>query len=147
MASEPDIGKKATPAADDTASRPHVSADATAWDKRRAALDAKLAEHRARNAVEAERERRPGTGQGIAEGLKLASEFVAGIIVGAAIGYGIDKLAGTMPFGLIVFLMIGFAAGVRNVLRHVSPKAPPAAPASEPSSPKAANPSAGNPES
>ena len=98
---------------------------AAAWDARRAALDAKLASHRARSDVEAERERRPGTSQGIAEGLKLASEFVAGIVVGAAIGYGIDRLAGTMPLGLVVFLMIGFAAGVRNVLRSVAPAPPP----------------------
>ncbi|MCE7030363.1 AtpZ/AtpI family protein [Jiella avicenniae] len=100
-------------------------ADRAAWDARRAALDAKLASHRARSDVEAEKRRRPGTSQGIAEGLKLASEFVAGIVVGAAIGYGIDRLAGTMPLGLVVFLMIGFAAGVRNVLRSVSPAPPP----------------------
>ncbi|TFF17659.1 hypothetical protein E3C22_23665 [Jiella endophytica] len=102
------------------------AADTAAWDARRAALDAKLAEHRARNAAESARERKSGTSQGIAEGLKLASEFVAGIIVGAAIGYGIDRLAGTMPFGLIVFLMIGFAAGVRNVLHSVGPSSSPA---------------------
>ena len=28
-----------------------------------------------------------------------------------------DKVLGTSPFGLIVFLMLGFAAGVLNVLR------------------------------
>ncbi|MBP0617226.1 AtpZ/AtpI family protein [Jiella sp. KSK16Y-1] len=101
--------------------------DTDAWDARREKLGAKLAEHRARNASQAQKERSPGTTQGIAEGLKLASEFVAGIIVGAAIGYGIDQLAGTMPFGLIVFLMIGFAAGVKNVLSSVSPKPSPLA--------------------
>ena len=105
--------------------------DAAAWDARRAALSAKLAEHRGRQAAEAERERRPGTMQGLAEGLKLGSEFGAGVVVGAAIGYGIDWLAGTMPLGLIVFLMIGFAAGVRNVLRSVSPKREPSAAASD----------------
>lgn len=106
--------------------------DAAAWDARRAQLEAKLAQHRVRNAAEAERESRPGTMQGLAEGLKLGSEFVAGVVVGAAIGYAIDHFAGTMPFGLIVFLMIGFAAGVRNVLRSVSPKPKPSANAAEP---------------
>ena len=110
-------------------------ADAAAWDARRAALEAKLAEHRVRQAAETERERRPGTMQGLAEGLKLGSEFVAGVVVGAAIGYGIDRLAGTLPFGLIVFLMIGFAAGVRNVLRHVSPS-PAAKPPASTDAPK-----------
>ena len=54
---------------------------------------------------------------GFAEALKLGSEFVAGVLVGAAIGYGIDRLFGTAPFGMIVFLLLGFAAGVLNVLR------------------------------
>lgn len=55
--------------------------------------------------------------EGFAQALKLGSEFVAGILVGAAIGYGIDRVVGTTPFGMIVFLMLGFAAGVLNVLR------------------------------
>ena len=48
---------------------------------------------------------------------RLASEFVAGIVVGALIGWGIDKVAGTSPWGLIGFLLLGFAAGVLNVVR------------------------------
>ncbi|WP_152044953.1 AtpZ/AtpI family protein [Aureimonas psammosilenae] len=63
--------------------------------------------------------------RGAAEGFKIASEFVAGILVGVAIGYGIDQFFGTTPFGLIVFLMIGFAAGVRNVIRATTKPANP----------------------
>ncbi|MCQ0989217.1 AtpZ/AtpI family protein [Jiella marina] len=101
---------------------PAAPEDPVLWDKRREELQRRLAIHRERNAAEEQRERKTGgTGQGIAEGLKLASEFAAGIIVGAAIGYFVDKLAGTTPFGLIFFLMIGFAAGIRNILRSVSP--------------------------
>lgn len=55
--------------------------------------------------------------KGLAIALRLGSEFVAAIIVGGAIGWGIDRLAGSSPWGLIVFLMLGFAAGVLNVLR------------------------------
>lgn len=54
---------------------------------------------------------------GFAQATKIASEFVAGVIVGAGIGWGIDKVAGTSPWALIVFLLLGFAAGVLNVLR------------------------------
>ncbi|WP_062113485.1 AtpZ/AtpI family protein [Aureimonas sp. AU40] len=61
-----------------------------------------------------------GSMQGMAQGLKIASEFIAGIMVGGAIGYGIDRLFGVSPFGLIVFLMLGFAAGVLNVVRSAS---------------------------
>jgi len=58
-----------------------------------------------------------GRPSGFAQATKIASEFVAGVIVGAAVGWGIDKAAGTSPWALIVFLLLGFAAGVLNVLR------------------------------
>ncbi|MGU3574642.1 AtpZ/AtpI family protein [Brucellaceae bacterium C25G] len=53
----------------------------------------------------------------VAQAMKLSSEFIAGIIVGAVIGWFIDRVAGTSPWGLIIFLMLGFVAGVLNVLR------------------------------
>jgi ATP synthase protein I len=40
--------------------------------------------------------------------LKLSSEFIAGVAVGAGLGWVIDRLAGTSPWGLIVFLLLGF---------------------------------------
>ncbi len=58
-----------------------------------------------------------GNVSGFAQATKVASEFVAGVVVGAALGWGIDKAAGTSPWALIVFLLLGFAAGVLNVLR------------------------------
>lgn len=51
------------------------------------------------------------------QAFKLASEFVAGVLVGAALGWGLDRLAGTSPWGLIVLLLLGFCAGVMNVVR------------------------------
>jgi ATP synthase protein I len=53
----------------------------------------------------------------MAVGLRLSSELVAGVLVGAAIGWGFDRLLSTSPWGLIVFLLLGFAAGVINVMR------------------------------
>jgi ATP synthase protein I len=53
----------------------------------------------------------------MAAALRLSSEFVAAILVGAAIGWLIDGLAGTTPWGMIVFLLLGFCAGILNVLR------------------------------
>ena len=55
------------------------------------------------------------SGYGIA--MRLSSEFISAILVGAAIGYGIDWLIGTKPWAMIVFLLLGFVAGVMNVLR------------------------------
>ncbi len=56
----------------------------------------------------------------MALGFRLSSELVAGVLVGAAIGWGIDRLLSTSPFGLIVFLLLGFAAGVVNVVRSAN---------------------------
>lgn len=54
---------------------------------------------------------------GFALAFRLASEFVAGIVVGAALGWGLDRVAGTSPWGLIGLLLLGFCAGVLNVVR------------------------------
>lgn len=54
---------------------------------------------------------------GFAKGYRLASEFVAGTLVGGLIGYGFDWLFGTLPFGLIFFLLLGFGAGILNMAR------------------------------
>lgn len=55
--------------------------------------------------------------KGYSQALKLSSEFVAAVIVGAMIGYLLDLVLPTKPWGLIVFLLLGFCAGVLNVLR------------------------------
>ncbi len=62
---------------------------------------------------------------GYAKGYRLASEFVAGTLVGGLFGYGFDWLFGTLPFGLIVFLLLGFGAGILNMAR-ASNRVPPA---------------------
>lgn len=54
---------------------------------------------------------------GYGNAFRLSSEFISAILVGTAIGYGIDWLAGTLPWGMIVFMLLGFVAGVKNVLR------------------------------
>ena len=58
-----------------------------------------------------------GATVGLARAMRLSTEFVAGVIAGAALGWAVDKLFGTTPWGLIVLLLLGFAAGVLNVMR------------------------------
>ncbi len=55
--------------------------------------------------------------EGIAQAMRLSSEFIAAIFVGAGLGYLVDTLAGSSPWGMIVLLFLGFGAGVLNVLR------------------------------
>ena len=57
------------------------------------------------------------TAAGYAKGFRLSSELVAGVVVGAGIGWLIDRWLGVSPWGLIVFVLLGFAAGVLNVMR------------------------------
>ena len=53
----------------------------------------------------------------MAMGFRLSSELIAGVGVGALMGWGFDRLLSTSPFGLIVFVLLGFTAGVLNVVR------------------------------
>lgn len=65
-------------------------------------------------------EERAGRGKdvsGFARATKIASEFVAGVIVGGGLGWAVDRAFGVAPWGMIVFVLLGFAAGVLNVLR------------------------------
>ena len=60
---------------------------------------------------------RAATASGYARGFRLTSELVAGVVVGAGLGWLIDRWLGISPWGLMVFLLLGFAAGVLNVMR------------------------------
>jgi ATP synthase protein I len=84
-------------------------------ERRRRQLEATLATRRPADSDGKDAPTSGASGFGIA--LKLSSEFIAGIAVGAGIGLVIDYWAGTSPWGLIVFLLLGFVAGVLNVLR------------------------------
>ena len=57
------------------------------------------------------------TASGYAKGFRLSSELVAGVVVGAGHGWLTDRWFGTSPWGLTVLLLLGFAAGVLNVMR------------------------------
>ena len=60
---------------------------------------------------------RAASASGYAKGLRLSSELVGGVLVGAGVGWLIDRLLGISPWGFIVFLLLGFVAGVLNVMR------------------------------
>jgi len=69
---------------------------------------------------------RAATASGYARGFRLSSELVAGVLVGAGLGWLIDRWLGISPWGLIVFLLLGFVAGVLNVMRSAGVVAAPA---------------------
>ncbi len=71
-------------------------------------------------------ERRAADPSAIARGFRLSTELVAAVVVGAALGWLVDRWLGISPWGMIVFLLLGFAAGVLNVMRAagVAPSGP-----------------------
>ena len=96
-------------------------------DERLAKLRESLAKSRATR--ESERPRPPASAPQTSRGdsgaslaMRAGSEFVSAIVVGAAMGWGLDRLLGTSPLLLVVFFFIGVAAGVLNVIRLTSPK-------------------------
>ena len=46
---------------------------------------------------------------------RMIVDLVVGIGMGVGLGFGLDKLFGTQPWMLVVFTLLGFAAGV-NVM-------------------------------
>ena len=47
---------------------------------------------------------------------RMVIELATGIVVGAGMGYGLDKLFGTLPIFLVILCLLGFAAGVKTML-------------------------------
>jgi ATP synthase protein I len=57
----------------------------------------------------------PGSAMGLA--FRVGVELVAGVAVGAGIGYALDHWLGTGPWLMIVFFFLGAAGGMMNVFR------------------------------
>ncbi|MBH9974194.1 MULTISPECIES: AtpZ/AtpI family protein [Bartonella] len=92
-------------------------------ETRRRNLQEKLARYQ-RDKKPDPSEQESGPPKGMAQAIRLSSEFLAGVVVGVILGLGFDQLAGTSPWGLIIFLFLGFSAGVLNILRSVGAVAP-----------------------
>ena len=48
---------------------------------------------------------------------RMVTELVAGLVIGLGIGYGLDVLLGTTPIFMVLFILLGLAAGVNVMLR------------------------------
>ena len=98
------------------------SSDEAALSARLGSLDHRLSKVRDSRKIETdqsgnEQDTAQARASAMAVGLRLSSELVAGVLVGAGLGWGFDRLLSTSPWGLIVFLLLGFTAGVINVMR------------------------------
>lgn len=61
----------------------------------------------------------PGGTQQSAYGaaFKFAAELLVGVIVGGGLGWALDRQFGTAPWLMVLWVIIGFAAGLLNVVR------------------------------
>jgi len=90
--------------------------DAESIRRRLDKLGQQLAEAKEKHAAAPQVE---GEARGAAYGqaLKLATEMIAGVAVGGFIGWALDRLFGSAPLLMVVFLILGSAAGIMNVVR------------------------------
>ncbi len=110
-----EAGQGASPPAKATPSEADLS------DKLRS-IDARLSDIRSARAPETPpRNGLQADGTAWGRGMKMVSEFVGGIVAGGLLGWIVDRLAPTAPFGLLIGLMFGFAAGLRNLYRATKP--------------------------
>lgn len=79
-----------------------------------AALEARIAAMKVQTG-----RKKPKTVSGFSQGemaWRMVLELVTGMGLGMAIGYGIDWLTGTRPLFLVIFALLGFAAGIKTML-------------------------------
>ncbi len=82
------------------------------------ALKADLGEAVAQEKVEKRASSGSGSTNGaLGTGLRAGSDLAAGVLVGSGIGYLLDQQFGVSPLFLIIFMMLGMAAGFWNVYR------------------------------
>lgn len=86
-------------------------------EERRNSLGERL--RQARSSDEGTRESGDVSRKGYSQALKISSEFISAIVVGGLLGYLLDYFLPTKPWGMVVFVFLGFCAGVLNVLRTV----------------------------
>jgi ATP synthase protein I len=86
-----------------------------AFRRRAAELGQKLDSVKAQKAPLPDRVDR---GAAYGKAMKIAIELVVGIVVGGFLGRLLDSQFGTQPWLMILFLLLGFAAGLLNVVRQ-----------------------------
>jgi|TARA_R100000935_G_scaffold51026_1_gene77279 ATP synthase protein I len=82
-----------------------------------AELEAKIARLKAKDAPRPHQEEHYSQAQ---MAWRMVIELVAGLLIGFGMGYGLDVLLGTMPVFLVIFTLLGVAAGVKTMMRSAA---------------------------
>lgn len=118
-ASAEDVSPMPGPANDrDSGKRQMTDKERAAFEGRISDLGARLDKVKSQHQADAEADLDAQMrGRGMAYGMRMAAELVAAVIVGGAIGWGLDRLFSSTPWLFLLFFVLGFAAGVLNVVR------------------------------
>lgn len=80
-------------------------------------LDQRLRDAKARRGGRRAGEDRDARGGGLAFAVRIGVDLVAALVVGVGIGVLLDRWLGTSPWFLLLFFVLGAAAGMLNVYR------------------------------
>jgi len=81
-------------------------------------LDNRLRRLREREGSDGAKPNRGGSSSaGLGMAMRIGVELVASLLVGVGIGWGLDYLLGTSPWLLLLFFLLGSAAGMMNIYR------------------------------
>ncbi|MBC7132290.1 MAG: AtpZ/AtpI family protein [Roseovarius sp.] len=86
-------------------------------DERLKELEARIARLRGKDAPRPPQEEHYSLAQ---HAWRMVIELVAGLMIGFGMGYGLDWLFGTLPVFLVVFTLLGLAAGIRTMMRSAA---------------------------
>ena len=71
----------------------------------------------AQEAIKEQDRKVAGKGTAYSLGFRIATDLVVAVLAGLGIGWGLDYLLGTTPWFLLIFIPLGIAAGILNVIR------------------------------
>ncbi|WP_210497248.1 AtpZ/AtpI family protein [Microvirga antarctica] len=102
---------------DENGQRPDSSGDAD-LSARLKSLDARLETVAGQRRETTETQtRKTSDSNALGQALRLSAEFISGVVAGGIIGWLVDRLFQTSPWGLVVCIILGFCAGMLNLFR------------------------------
>lgn len=101
----------------DAGEEPTSSDDAT-LSARLKSLDTRLDQANAHRRETSDPRTRPASNStALGQAFRLSAEFISGVVAGGIVGWIVDAVFGTAPWGLVVCVLLGFCAGMLNLMR------------------------------